>query len=128
MQNLKKIIIIIILIVFIIFNNRIDFGIKKGYFQSDIDFFQTCDVYSIYAACIFVFISFLYLYLKNRNEPKSKDPNIISPEFLKFTPLIICIAFVIYSDFDKTVTNCSLIINKQKQISSVEKKFKNIFL
>lgn len=128
MQNLNKKIKLIILIAIIIFINRIDFGIKNGYFKADIDIFQTnVDVYSKYAAGVFVFISFLFLYLKNKNEPKSKNPNIISPEFLKHTPIILFIALIIYFYFAESVTDFSLIINKQKQISSVEREFKIAF-
>jgi len=125
MQNPKKYIRIIISIVFIIFINKIDFGINKRYFQSDIDFFQnSIDVYSKYTVGLFLLIYFMFLIFRNRNEIKPNNPNIISPEFLKHTPLIIFIAIIIYINFDKTVTDCCLIVNKQKQISSVEKKFK----
>ena len=125
MQNLKKYIKLITIIVFIIFINKIDFGIRNGYFKADIDIFQTnLDVYNKYASGLFVFISFLFLYLKNKNKPKSKNPNIISPEFLKHTFLILFVAIIIYFKFDELATDFSLIINKQKQISSVEREFK----
>lgn len=125
MQNLKIFIKLIILIALIIYIKSIYFGISTGYFESDIEFFQTnIDVYSKYTAGIFILISFLFLIFKNRNEIKPKDPNIISPEFLKHTPLIIFIAIIIYTGFEKTVTSCSLIINKQKEISSVKREFK----
>ncbi|MBK0369210.1 hypothetical protein [Flavobacterium agrisoli] len=125
MQNLKKYIKIIIIVAFIIIISKIDFGIINGYFKSDIEFYQTnLNYYNKYIASIFVFLSFLFLYFKNRNKPKSKDLNLISPEYLKFSPIIIFIALVIYSDFDKTATNCSLIINKLKQLSSATREFK----
>lgn len=125
MQNLKKIITFIILITLIVYTKSIDFGTKTGYFESDIDFFQSnIDTYNKYVAGIFVLISFLFLIFRNRNKIKSKDSNIISPEFLKYTPLIIFIAIIIYADFDKTATSFSLIINKQKEMSLVKREFK----
>lgn len=125
MQNLKIFIKLIILIVFFVCIGSIDFGIKTGYFESDIELFQTnLVIYSKYIAGVFVLISFLILFFRNRNEIKPKDPNIISPEFLKHTPLILFIAIIIYIGFDKTATSCSLIINKQKEKSSVKREFK----
>jgi hypothetical protein len=124
MQNLKKYITIIILIVFIIFINTINFGITKGYFETDIENFQdSIDVYNKYAVVIFIIISFLFLFFKNRKQIKSKNPNIISPEYLKYTFLIIFISLIIWINFDTIITDCSLIINKQKEISSIEREF-----
>lgn len=119
-----RIIFYIIFLLFILYINTIDFGIEVGYFKSDIDIFQTnIDVYSIYVSGVFAFISFLFLIFKNRNETKSKNPNIISPEYLKNTPLIIFIAIIIYANFADIATDCSLIINKQKQVGTAEKTF-----
>jgi hypothetical protein len=125
MQNLKKYLKIIIIIAFIIFINRIDFGIKNGYFESDIENFKdSIGVYNKYAVVIFIIITFLFLFFKNRKQIKSKNPNKISPEYLKHTLLILFFALIIWVNFDTMTTDCSLIINKQKQISSVEREFK----
>jgi hypothetical protein len=118
------IILYIILIVFVLYVNTINFGVATGYFKSDIEIFQTnIDVYSIYVAGFFVLISFLFLIFKNRNETKSENPNIISPEYLKQTPLIIFIAIIIYANFAEITKDCSLIINKQKQMRTAERTF-----
>jgi hypothetical protein len=118
------IILYIILIVFVLYVNTINFGVATGYFKSDIEIFQTnIDVYSIYVAGFFVLISFLFLIFKNRNETKSENPNIISPEYLKQTPLIIFIAVIIYANFAEITKDCSLIINKQKQMRTAERTF-----
>ena len=125
MQNLNFFIRILILIAFLICLNTIDFGIKTGYFKSDIESFQSSlEVYNKYVAGIFVFISFLFLIFRNSSEIKPKNPNIIFPEFLKHTPFIIFITIALYVNFHKTATDFSLIINKQKQISTVEREFK----
>ena len=111
-------------VLFIFYVNTIDFDLEDGYFKSDIEIFQTnIDIYSIYVAGFFVLISFLFLIFKNRNKIKSENPIIISPEYLKHTPLILFIAVIIYADFAEITKDCSLIINKQKQMDTVERMF-----
>jgi hypothetical protein len=128
MQNLKTVLRLLTYIAIFIFINTIDFGISSGYFKSDIEIFQAgVNVYSKYAAVIFILIAFIFLFFKNRKQIKSKNPNIISPEFLKHTLLIIFIAIIIWVNFDSLITNGFLIINKQKQLSSKERSFKIYF-
>lgn len=131
MKNLKTFlkkniqnILYVTFVLFIFYVNTIDFGIEDGYFKSDIEIFQTnIDVYSIYVAGFFVLISFLFLIFKNRNKIKSENPNIISPEYLKNTPLILFMAVIIYANFAEITKDCSLIINKQKQMGAAERIF-----
>lgn len=119
-----RIIFYIIFLLFILYINTIDFGIEVGYFKSDIEILRTSlNVYSVYVSGFFVFISFLFLIFKKRNKIKSENPNIISPEYLKHTPLILFIAIIIYVNFGDIATDCSLIINKQKQVGTAEKTF-----
>lgn len=128
MKNLKIVIKLLILIAIFIFIGSIDFGISTGYFKSDIDIFQAgVSVYDKYVAIIFILTAFVFLFFKNRKQIKPKNLNIISPEFLKHTPLIIFVAIIIWGNFDSLVTNFSLIINKQKQLSSTERNFKIYF-
>lgn len=86
--------------------NTINFGFKNGYFKSDIEIFQNqLDIYKNLAVFLFILLSFLFLFFRYKNKIQTKDSNKISPEFLKYTPLILFFSVFIYVNFDKLVTN-----------------------